>query len=105
MKIHPASKKRLLVDMTLDVDPTGSTVEINVDGTWYDAEWLDDPVHHVADPHWTQTARTIDKFAGPDAPPGGATVLALGRHKSSTRVTLTDGDALVATSSSIDVRT
>ena len=100
MKLNPATRTRLLVDVTLDFDPTGSTVEVSVDGTWYAATWLGSPVAKAG--RWTQTARTTGYFAGPTATASGAVVLAAGpRHFTRTRVTGTD--TLVNESTPIDV--
>lgn len=101
MRLDAERRSRLLVDLICAVDPTGSTVEVKVDAAWYAATWLDAPV--VAGEKWTQTARTTGYFAGPDATPAGATVLARGRHTTKARVTKGD-DLLVATSSPVDVR-
>ena len=99
MKLNPASRSRLLIDVTLDFDPTGSTVEVSVDGTWYPATWQGTVTASMG--KWTQTARTTGFFAGPTATPAGAVVLALGRHPTRTRVTGTD--TLVNESTPIDV--
>ena len=101
MILNPATRTRILADLTVDIDPTGSTVELKVDGTWYPAEWQGASV--LAAGKWKQTARTTGYFAGPDAVAAGATVLAVGRHLTKTRVT-SGSDILVAPSSPIDVR-
>ena len=108
MKLHPSTRARLIADITLDFDPTGSTVEVSVDGTWYPASWLGSPVQRNVSvggatvPRWTQTARTTGFFAGPSATPAGAVVLAATpRHTTQVRVTGTD--TLVNDSTPIDV--
>lgn len=101
MKLNPATRTRVLADMTLDIDPTGSTIELKVDGTWHPAEWQGAPV--VTAGKWKQTARTTGYFAGPDAVAAGATVLTAGRHLTKTRVT-SGADILVADADPIDVR-
>jgi hypothetical protein len=111
LKFNAATRTRLLVDVTLDVDPTGSTVSVQVDGTWYAAAWQGSPVQRnvqvngVAVPRWQQTARTTGYFAGPaHATPAGATVLALGRHADLKSRVVVDGDDLVNVSpTAIDV--
>ena len=108
MKLHPSTRARLIADITLDFDPTGSTVEVSVDGTWYPASWIGSPVHRniyangATVDRWTQTARTTGFFAGPSATPAGAVVLATTpRHTTKVRVTGTD--TLVNDSTPIDV--
>ena len=107
MKLHPSTRARLIADVTLDFDPTGSTVEVAVDGTWYPASWVGSPVQRNVSvggaivARWTQTARTTGFFAGPTATPAGAVVLAAGRR--STKVRVTGTDTLVNDSTPIDV--
>jgi hypothetical protein len=101
MRFDRATRTRVLVDMELDVNPTGSTIELFVDGTWRPADWQATPVQ-LGD-KWTQTARSSGFFAGPDATGTGATVLTPGRHPTKTRVTLATGDTLTADSTPIDV--
>lgn len=102
MKFDAGTRTRLLVTMTLDFDPTGSTVEVKVDDTWHAATWQGTPTNTGG--KWTQTARTTDYFAGPEvAAPGGAVVLAATpRHTTQTRVT-SGTDVIVADSTPIDV--
>lgn len=101
MRFNAATRTRLLIDVTCDIDPTGSTVEVKLDDTWYPATWLGAAV--PAGEKWTQTARTVSYFAGPDATAAGAVVLPRGRHMTKARVTQ-GGDVLVAESSAVDVR-
>lgn len=102
MKFDTGTKTRVIADMTLDIDPTGSTIEVQVDSTWYAASWLGSPVS--ASGKWTQSAQTTGYFAGPDvASPGSAVVLATGRHLTQTRVTQ-GSDILVEDSTPIDVK-
>lgn len=101
MKFNAATRTRLFVDVTCDIDPTGSAVDVKVDDGWHPAEWIGGPV--VAAGKWTQTARTVDYFAGPDATPAGAAVLTFGRHETKARVTKGD-DVLVAESSPVLVQ-
>jgi hypothetical protein len=101
MNFPRGTRTKIFEDMTLDVDPTGSTVELAVDGTWYPAAWQGSAVQSGS--KWTQTALTTGYFAGPDAVASGATVLTAGRHLTTTRVTLAAGDVLVHDSSPIDV--
>lgn len=100
MMFDAGTRTRILLNMSLDFDPTGSTVEVKVDSTWYPATWLGSPV--LAAGKWTQVARTTAYFAGPEATASGATVLAAGRHPTQTRVT-SGSDILVADSSFVDV--
>ena len=108
MRLNAATRARLIADVTLDFDPTGSTVEVSVDGTWYPASWQGTAVKRAVFVNgatvdrWTQTARTTGYFAGPSATPAGAVVLAATpRHATKVRVTGTD--TLVNDSTPIDV--
>lgn len=100
MKFDAGTRTRLLVKMELDFDPTGTTVDVKVDDTWHTASWLDTPVQTGS--KWTQTARTTDYFAGPEATAAGATVLTAARHLTQTRVT-SGTDVIVADSTPLDV--
>lgn len=103
LKFDEGTRSRILAKMTLDFDPTGSTVELQVDDEWHAATWLGSPVHQSG--KWTQTARTNEYFAGPDVDPlDGAVELSDGlpRHRTKTRVTL-GGDIIVANSTIIEV--
>ena len=107
MRLNAATRARLIADVLLDFDPAGSTVEVNVDGTWYPASWIGSAVKRAVFVNganvdrWTQTARTTGFFAGPSATPAGAVVLATGRR--STKVRVTGTDVLVNDSTPIDV--
>lgn len=108
MHFDRGTRTRLFADMTLDIDPAGSTVELQVDGTWYPATWQGSAVHTAATGNtrekWKQTALTTGYFAGPEhAAPAGAVVLTLGRHGTRTRV-VSGGDTLVHDSSPVDVK-
>jgi hypothetical protein len=103
MRLDDETRTRLFADMTLDVDPTGSTVEVSIDGVWHVCDWQGSPVQSAG--KWTQTARTTGYFAGPAATADGATVLAAGRHLTQTRVSWPGGDSLVEPSTPIDVKT
>lgn len=102
MRLDDETRTRLFVDMTLDVDPTGSTIELSIDGTWHSCDWQGTPTQSGG--KWAQTARTSGYFAGPGATPDGATVLTVGRHLTQTRVTWTGGDTLVEPSTPIDIK-
>lgn len=101
MRLKPASRVRLLADMELDTDPTGSTIEVAVDGTWYPATWLGSPVAKAG--KWTQTARTTGYFAGPTATAAGAVVLPLGRHPAESRTNVA-GDTIVSDIGMVEVK-
>jgi hypothetical protein len=100
LRFDADGRTRLLIPMVLDIDPTGSLVDVQVDSTWHAAEWIGVPVERNG--KWQQIARTTGYFAGPDAVAGGATVLALGPHRTKTRVSKA-GDVLVARSTTIAV--
>lgn len=99
MKFPAGTRTRILLDpVTLDFDPTGSTIELQVDGTWYPCTWLGTATASGA--KWTQQARTVAYFSGTAQPT--TTVLTTGRHPTRTRVTLS-GDVIVADSSPVDI--
>lgn len=100
MRFDAGTRTRLLATMTLDFDPTGSTVEVKVGSTWFPATWQGSPVQSGG--NWTQTARTTAYFAGPDADASGATALTAGRHLTQTRVT-SGTDIIADDSDPIDV--
>jgi hypothetical protein len=100
VRFDRSTRTRVLVNVTTDIDPAGSTVELSIDDTWHDCTWQGTAVE--ASGRWTQQARTTGYFAGPDAVASGATVLSRGRHLTRTRVTKS-GDILTAGSSPIDV--
>lgn len=101
MKFDAGTRTRIIATMTLDFDPTGSTVDVKVGATWYPATWQGSPVASAG--KWTQAARTTGYFAGPEvASPDGAVVLAGPRHLTQTRVT-SGTDIIVADSSPVDV--
>lgn len=103
MRFDAGTRTRILVTMELDFDPTGSTVEVKVDGIWYPATWQGTPVS--ASGKWTQTARTTGYFAGPEVASGsvaGAVVLTGPVIATQTRVTLS-GDIIVADANNITI--
>lgn len=103
LQFDAATRTRLLIPMSLDIDPTGSTPEIKVDTIWHPAEWIGLPTQTGG--RWFQTARTTGYFAGPQVvAPAGATVLAVGPHNTKTRVSK-GADILAAQSTVIAVLT
>lgn len=106
MKFDAGTRTRILVDVTVGIDPDGSTVELRVDDTWHAATWLDTAATATSNGRaaWTQTARTDTYFAGPDATASGATVLALGNHPTEVRVT-SGQDVLTYNMGTVTVRT
>lgn len=111
MRFDSDTRTRLIATMTLDFNPTGSTVEVEIDGVWYPATWQGTAVegkqrrNGATVDTWTQQARTDGYFAGPDvASPGSAVVLTLGTHLTQTRVT-SGGDVIAENSNRIDVTT
>lgn len=100
MNFDRQTRARLTVTVSTDFDPAGASVELGVDGTWYPATWT--AAATSAGGKWTRRAQTTAYFAGPDATPAGATVLATGRRRTQTRVT-SGGDVIVAASTPIDV--
>lgn len=103
LRFDSATRTRLLLPMYLDIDPTGSAVEVKVGSIWYPAEWIDSPLRKGN--AWTQVARTLGYFAGPNVvSPAGATVFSLGPHTTKTRV-VKEADILAAESTVITVLT
>lgn len=100
MKLNNDSRARIKVTVTTDADPATATLELKIDDDWHDCTWT--AAATEAGGQWTRVAQT-DYFAGPDATASGATVLALGRHLTETRVTWTGGDLIVSGSEPIDV--
>lgn len=103
MRLDDETRTRLFVDMEVSADPTGSTIQLSIDGTWHTCDWQGTPTQTGG--KWTQTARTSGYFAGPAATANGATVLSVGRHLTQTRVAWAGGDTLVEPSNPIDVKT
>lgn len=102
MNLSDEARARIIVEVSTDADPTGSTVEVKVDGTWYAAAWLLTPTS--SNGVYVQRARTTGYFAGPSYPtPGGAVVLALGRHPVEVRVTWPSADAVADFAGHVDV--
>lgn len=102
MRFNNDSRTRILLPAVVTTfDPATATIELRIDGAYYPCEWTGAAV--VSGSTWTRAARTTGYFAGPDAVASGATVLAIGRHLTETRVT-NGGDIIVAASSPIDVR-
>lgn len=109
MKFETDTRTRILADMTLDYDPTSTTVEVKVDDDWYPATWQGSATSRTftkdgrTRTEWKQTAQTIGYFAGPDfVSPGAAVVLTAGRHVTKTRVTAGQ-DSITHDSTAIDV--
>jgi hypothetical protein len=95
MRLDEDAKEYLWWDAELTFDPTGSTVEIEVDGTRYAMAWQGSPVVVTAGKKWTQTARTTTKFAGSTVTPGaGVVVLTPGTHTLKPVTTPTDGQVV-----------
>ena len=103
MKFKPGTRTRIRISLELDFDPTGTDVELCIDGVWRPATWEGASVEDPVTKTWTQSARTVNYFAGPDvADPAGAIVLDRGRHMTATQVT-SGMDVITADSSPIDV--
>lgn len=101
MKLDEDTKVFLFWDADLSVDPTSSTVEIEVDGTRHAMTWQGSPVQAGA--RWTQTARTTEKFAGSTVTPGASiVVLTVGSHTIKPVVTTADGQIVVGRQDRID---
>ena len=101
MKFNNDTRTRILIPaMVTSFDPASATLELKIDDTWYACEWT--AAATASGSTWTRPARTTGYFAGPAATASGATVLALGRHSTETRVT-NGSDIITAASSPIDV--
>lgn len=93
----------LYADLTLSVDPTGSTVQLEVDATKYAMTWQGTPV--AASGVWKQTARTTAKFIGSAVTVTSSDVqLTSGRHPTQALVTMADGQVIPGSSVPLDVR-
>lgn len=102
MRFNNDTRTRILIpEMKTSFDPAAATIELKIDEVWYPGEWTGAAV--TGSGTWTRPARTVGYFAGPSAVASGATVLALGRHPTETRVT-NGGDIIVAPCSTIEVR-
>ncbi len=101
MKLDEDAKVYVWWDAELTVDPTGSTVVIEIDGTSRAMTWQGSPVS--AGGKWTQTARTTDKVAGSTVTPGaGLIVLTAGSHTTKPLVTTADGQVVPGPNGRID---
>jgi phage gp36-like protein len=106
VRLTTGTRTRIVVDLSLDLDPAGATVAVDVDndGEWHDATWLAPAT--LTDGLYYRAAQTVQFFvAGPVADPAGAVVLAPGRHFTTARVTLADGSVLIDPATIIDVVT
>ncbi len=94
----------LLPGVVTTFDPATATLELKIGATWYACDWTAaaTTTGSGASQTWTRAGRTTLYFAGPAAVASGATVLALGRHLTETRVT-NGGDIITAPSSLIEV--
>lgn len=101
MKLNDDTRTRLLVDVVLDVDPAGATLELKIDDTWYPCDWQGAATESGG--KWSRAGRTSGYFAGPTVPPDGAVVLDGPRHLTETRVAWVGGDTIVERSTPIDV--
>lgn len=103
MRLDDDGRVYLYSDLTLTVDPTGSTVKLEVDGVLHNMSWQEEPV--VSGSTWRQTARTVAMFCGSAVTPTGSDVqLTVGRHMSQPIVTAADGQIIPGSQIPIDVR-
>lgn len=102
MRLDDDARVFISWDAEITADPTGSTVELEVDSTRYAATWQASPV--VAGTVWRQTARTTKKFCGTSATAGSDIGLTAGPHPAQWIVTMPDGQVLPATGFRIDVQ-
>lgn len=103
MRIDADEKKYVWAKpVTVDVDPTSSTVELELDGTRYPMAWQGAAV--VSGGKWSQEARTTVRFAGSTAPISGTDVRpAIGQHWGKVVVTFADGQIAATFADRIDV--
>ena len=93
MILDDDAKLYLYSPVELTVDPTGSTVELEVGSTRYAMAWQGSPVAGIG--KWTQTARTTAKFCGSSTTAVGTDVkLAAGIYDLQVIVTPTDGQVI-----------
>ena len=105
VRFNDETRTRILLPAVVTTfDPATATVELKIDATWYACDWTAavTTTGSGSSQTWTRAARTTLYFAGPVAVPSGATVLALGRHMTETRVT-NGADIITAPSSLIEV--
>ena len=103
MNLDDDARVNIRWDASLTFDPTGSTVELEVDGTRHAMSWQGSPVS--AGGRWTQRALTNDRFCGSAATPIGSDVaLTVGSHPAQPIVTTADGQVVPGTLSRIDSR-
>ena len=108
VRFNDETRTRILLPAVVTTfDPATATLEVKIGSAWYACDWTAaaTTTGSGSSQTWTRAARTTAYFAGPGVPAGavaGATVLALGRHATETRVT-NGADIITAPSSLIEV--
>lgn len=97
----------LTSSLEVTVDPTGSTVELEVGSTRYPMAWVGSPVTATVKgvQVWRQDAKTTYRFCGSSATAAGTDVaLTAGTHRAQPIVTLSDGQVLPGSSQRVEVQ-
>lgn len=103
MTLDDDARVYLTGSLTVSVDPTGSTVELEVDGSRYPMAWVGSPV--ASSGRWVQDAKTTYRFCGSNATAVGSDVkLTAGTHAAQILVTLTDGQVVPGSNQRIEVQ-
>lgn len=90
LRLDEDAKVYLWWDAVLTMDPTGSTVTVEIDGVSHAMTWQGSPVQSGST--WTQTARSTEKLAGSTVTAGAGLVsLTAGTHTLKPIVTTADG--------------
>jgi hypothetical protein len=103
VKFNRATSTKLLVDMTMDVDPTGAELELWVGDAWHPCEWISATTQ--VGTKYRRTARTTRHFRGmtAEANESGSYTLNRRLYQTKTRLTTAGGDEIVAPSEVIEL--
>lgn len=105
MEFNSATRAQLVFTVTLDFDPTDSTLEAQIDDDgWVACAWDDDPevTGLGVNRTWVQKGHTTGYYKGPDAS-GTGTSLTAGLHQVSTRVSPDGGGNIAHYAGPLDV--
>lgn len=101
MILPRASREYATITVTADVNLAPATILVSIDGGAF-APWEWSTTSTGSAPEWTRSARQL--VAGPEATPGTALVLTLGRKTVRWRLTGIDPEQPVRSAEPIDVR-
>ena len=100
MIIDDGAKLYIYWDATLTFDPTTSTVQLQINNTYYAMAWQSTPVYSGG--KWRQTAKTTQLFGGSLADATNTPVL-LGKGRFLGEPTVTIGSQIVPCISTIEI--